>query len=103
MPCTTRRVDLSTRTLIGISGQRSSTSDHFEKRARSIARHIDSCEFKLFAVLWHFDLPTEAIANVTSHRLCGIGLAVRYENALWRGWHSFQPANHFLPIGMRGK
>src|SRR5205823_3705118 len=103
MPCTTRRVDLSTRTLIGISGQRSSTSDHFEKRARSIARRIDSREFKFFAVLWHFNLPTESIANVAGHRLRGVRLAVRDENAFRRGRHSFQPANHFLPIGVRGK
>src|SRR5712691_5449091 len=64
IPCTTRRVDLSTRTLIWIGGRWSVI--RVEKRARSIAIElathkdrdgkINSDQLKLLAVFWHFNL-----------------------------------------------
>src|SRR6266446_10925315 len=60
-------------------------------------------EFKFLAVLRHFNLPTKSVVNVTGHSLRSVGLAVRDENALGRGRHSFQPANRFFPIGVRRK
>src|SRR3984893_6846737 len=56
------------------------------------------CQLKLLTILRHFNLPTEAIANVAGHSICGLRFTVSYEHpARWQR-HILQPAHHFFSI-----
>src|SRR5215212_1050880 len=102
MPCTTRRVFLSTRTLnasyslriqfclLGMTAQYSTAptrgSNNSPNQSSLTFDFTDrSIKLKLVAIFRHVHLPAEALGDVVAHGVGGFRLAVRVENATRRG------------------
>src|SRR6185369_294608 len=86
-PCTTRRVDLSTRTL----------NDECSSTWKSGSLH----QLDALTILRHVYVPTKFLFDMSGHRVCRLGFAVRQKRCSRpTAFHTFEPAQNFFPVSM---